>query len=367
MKSRRRASSSGVPKMLSRRMSRSPLSVSALSPPSSSSSSRGLARKVDVSTIFRPNKMCASRKRRPMMRQLRNSRRISLGGALVATSKSLGCARAAGRARRHRPGTPRDRRSAANVESLLWRRDRSPKALSASARRGTTRTPRNHGRFSPRVGPSVEGRGHGRVGVFANDAPASGAVGAGRGRRFRRRFELHIGALCGRPPLGSDVVGDLGVRAYGRRRGRLRRRCCLGGGLLRRATAASAGATAAAGASAVLAGGSGGSPAGAGAGAVAAGGGGGAGDLRAAVAQQEHHPGAPRTPMPATMTATHGQRRRATTGSGVPRHAGAAEVVVHLDHVDGTRCRLLGAGATPGAAATTRCIGRRRGSASGNG
>ena len=40
--------------------------------------------------IFEPKKMCASRKRRPMMRQLRNSRRISLGVALVATSKSFG-------------------------------------------------------------------------------------------------------------------------------------------------------------------------------------------------------------------------------------------------------------------------------------
>ena len=40
--------------------------------------------------IFEPKKMCASRKRRPMMRQLRNRRRISLGVALVATSKSLG-------------------------------------------------------------------------------------------------------------------------------------------------------------------------------------------------------------------------------------------------------------------------------------
>ena len=59
-------------------------------PPSSSSISRGLARKVDVSMIFGPKKMCARRKRRPMIRQFLNSRRMSFGVALVTTSKSFG-------------------------------------------------------------------------------------------------------------------------------------------------------------------------------------------------------------------------------------------------------------------------------------
>src|SRR3989454_2466948 len=57
----------------------------------SCSSSRGLARKVDTSMIFPPRKkMCASRNRRPIRRELRKVSLTWLGCALVATSKSLG-------------------------------------------------------------------------------------------------------------------------------------------------------------------------------------------------------------------------------------------------------------------------------------
>src|ERR1039457_3406359 len=89
VKSRRRASSSSVPKTLSWRMSRS-LGFSLGAPsafssagasPVSSSAARGLARKGAGSMILRPKKTWASLKRRPMMRQLRKQRRISFGVA----------------------------------------------------------------------------------------------------------------------------------------------------------------------------------------------------------------------------------------------------------------------------------------------
>ena len=83
VKSRRRASSSAVPKTLSRRMSNSSSSSTGMP-------SRGLVRKVEVSMILAPKKMWASRKRRPMIRQFRNKSLIWLGVAEVAMSKSLG-------------------------------------------------------------------------------------------------------------------------------------------------------------------------------------------------------------------------------------------------------------------------------------
>ena len=43
-----------------------------------------------LSEIFRPKKTCTRRKRRPMTREFRNNSLMSLGVALVATSKSLG-------------------------------------------------------------------------------------------------------------------------------------------------------------------------------------------------------------------------------------------------------------------------------------
>src|SRR5437764_6375519 len=83
VKSRRRASSSSLPKTLSCRMSRSC--------GRSCSSSSGLARKVETSMILPPRKKtCASRNRRPISRELRNVSLTWLGCALVATSKSLG-------------------------------------------------------------------------------------------------------------------------------------------------------------------------------------------------------------------------------------------------------------------------------------
>jgi hypothetical protein len=78
VKSRRRASSSTVPHSLSWVMS------------GSSSAVIGVVRKVLVSMIFGPKNTCASLKRRPMMRQLRNALRMVSGVALVATSKSFG-------------------------------------------------------------------------------------------------------------------------------------------------------------------------------------------------------------------------------------------------------------------------------------
>ena len=68
----------------------------------SASSSRGLARNVDVSMILSPKNTVASRNRRPMIRQLRNSDFTSLGVALVATSKSFGL-RPSRRSRTHPP------------------------------------------------------------------------------------------------------------------------------------------------------------------------------------------------------------------------------------------------------------------------
>ncbi len=87
VKSRRSASSDASPNTLSLRMS----SSSPLPRLGSSDSSLGFLRNVAVSMTLPPWKSTwTSRKRRPMMRELRNSSRTSSGRALVATSKSLG-------------------------------------------------------------------------------------------------------------------------------------------------------------------------------------------------------------------------------------------------------------------------------------
>ena len=58
---------------------------------SSASSAVGTPpRNVETSTVSRPHITCTILKRRPMMRERRNSSRTCSGVALVATSKSLG-------------------------------------------------------------------------------------------------------------------------------------------------------------------------------------------------------------------------------------------------------------------------------------
>ncbi len=89
VKSRRSASSSGVPKRLSR-MTRPSFTVMVL-PCWASSGVVGMgARKVEVSMVSFLKITWARRKRRPMMRQFLKRRRICSGVASVATSKSLG-------------------------------------------------------------------------------------------------------------------------------------------------------------------------------------------------------------------------------------------------------------------------------------
>jgi hypothetical protein len=57
-------------------------------------------------TLPSAKRMCASRKRRPISRQLRKSLRSAGGCASVPMSKSFGARRGAGRARCRRPGIP---------------------------------------------------------------------------------------------------------------------------------------------------------------------------------------------------------------------------------------------------------------------
>jgi hypothetical protein len=94
VKSRLNASSSGVPNELSWRAVLGALSTWGSGAAASSGGPWSAAgtrrRKVATSTTFWPNFTCASRNRRPMIQQLRNSRLTSYGWAEVPISKSGG-------------------------------------------------------------------------------------------------------------------------------------------------------------------------------------------------------------------------------------------------------------------------------------
>ena len=163
--------------------------------------------------IFGPKKMCASRKRRPMMRQFRNRRLISLGVALVATSKSLGLRAEQQVAHAAADQVRRVIEAAQALDDLGGVGIDLDRVLSAFAVRGTTRTPRNHGvgirrawpRQSERDGASVASgssrRTRRRRGGFGGLRGAarvpSAALRRGSARRTRRSRRAAASAAAG--------------------------------------------------------------------------------------------------------------------------------------------------------------------------
>ena len=188
------------------------LGLGAVSPPSSSSISRGLARNVDVSMIFGPKKMCARRKRRPMMRQFLNRRLMSLGVALVTTSKSFGL-----RAEQQVAHAAADQVGGVIVAAQALDDFGGVgvdlgSALSAFAVRGTTPTPRNHCVSPARRAPSYA-RLERRVRILEDGRPAAVSAGLARRRGHRRR-------PCGRMRRSAAIAGrGVGAAGVGRARG----------------------------------------------------------------------------------------------------------------------------------------------------